>query len=307
MQPQPEMIPQNAQIPNANQPIQSQMYQVIQTESPNCCEKFSKCVTGNTNIPLMVFLILMSSLNVIVLWCIINAHIHYYSFLFLNASIFQFLFALFVWCRMAMKIEKNTSTVKYGYLYLINLLILSICSFTLPFFRIWNFILFETILIALNNKEKKMKFFFFRIPGKALIICSLIYHLIINPFDIYSLIITVAYAFIYNKWLSQKLNISNEKVQRLENSCLIKTFKEKISTFISLEDTQKKDKKQQPLVNHQQDINNSVNMSFIPANMYPNYYSGIIAAQGQQQIQLQQLAPSQEINNPPVVDINQPN
>ena len=152
-----------------------------------------------------------------------------------------------------------------------------------------------------------MKFFCFRIPGKYVIICSILYHLIISPFDIYSLIITVAYAFIYNKWLSQKLNISNEKVQRLENSCLIKTFKEKIATFISLEDTQKKDKKQQPLVNHQQDINNSVNMSFIPANMYPNYYSGIIAAQGQQQIQLQQFAPSQGINNPPVVDINQPN
>ena len=84
-------------------------------------------------------------------------------------------------------------------------------------------------------------------------------------------------------------------------------IKEKIATFISLEDTQSKDKKQQPLVNYQQDINNSVNMSFIPANMYPNYYSGIIAAPGQQQIQLQQFAPSQGINNPPVVDINQPN
>ena len=41
--------------------------------------------------------------------------------IFLFASIFQFLFALFVWCRMAMKIEKNTSTVKYGYLYLLLL------------------------------------------------------------------------------------------------------------------------------------------------------------------------------------------
>ena len=307
MQPEPQTIPQNDQIPNANQPIQSQTYQVIQTESPNCCEKFSKCVSGSTNIPLMVFLILMSSLNVIILWSIICIHIHFFKFLFFNASIFQFLFALFVWSRMAIKIEKNTSTVKYGYLFLINLLILSIFTLTLPLFRIWNFILFETILIALNNKEKKMRFFCCRITGKQVIFCSIIYHLIISPFDIFSLVVTIAYAFLYNKWLSQKLNISNEKVQRLENSCLIKTCKEKFETFISLEDTQKNDKKQQPLVNHQQDINNSVNMSFIPANMYPNYYSGIIAAQGQQQIQLQQLAPSQGINNPPVVDINQPN
>lgn len=307
MQPQPQIIPQNVQIPNANQPIQNQMYQVIQTESPNCCEKFSKCMTGNTNIPLMVFIILISSLNVIVLWSIIHIRIHYFTLIFFISSIFQFLFALFVWCRMAMKIEKNTSTVKYGYLFLINLLMLSILTLTLPFFRIWNFILFETILIVLNNTDKKMKFFCCRIPGKAVLFFSIVYHMIINPFEIISVIITIAYAFIYNKWLSQKLNISNEKVQRLENSCLIKTFKEKIATFITLEDTQRKDKKQQPLVNHQQDINNSVNMSFIPSNMYPNYYSGIIAAPGQQQIQLQQLAPSQGINNPPVVDINQLN
>ncbi len=129
----------------------------------------------------------------------------------------------------------------------------------------------------------------------------------INPFDIISLVITIVYAFIYNKWLSQKINISNERVQRMENCCCVRCFKEKLQTFITLEDTQNKDKKQQPLVNHQQDINNSVNMSFIPSNMYPNYYSGIIAAPGQQQIQLQQLAPSQGINNPPVVDINQTN
>ena len=307
MQPQPQMMPQNVQVPNANQPPQNQMYQVIQTESPNSCEKCSKCLTGSTNIPLMVFLILMSSINVIILCSLIYIRIRFYSFLLLNASCFQFLFAIFVWSRMAIKIEKNTSTVKYGYLYLINLLILSICTLTLPFFRVWNFILFETILIALNNKDKKMKFFGFRISGTKVIIFSIIYHIIINPFDIYSLIITIAYAFIYNKWLSQKINISNEKVQRMENYCFIKCFKEKLQTFITLEDTQNKDKKQQPLVNHQQDINNSVNMSFIPSNMYPNYYSGIIAAPGQQQIQLQQLAPSQGINNPPVVDINQTN
>ena len=306
MQPQPQMIPQNAQIPNANQPNQNQMYQVIQTESPNSCEKFSKCVTGNTNIPLMVFLILMSSLNAIVIWSLIHFEI-YYGSIFLLASIFQFLFALFVWCRMAMKIEKNTSTVKYGYLYFINLLILSLCTLTYPIVRICNFILFETILIALNNKDKKMKFFCCRIPGKAVIICSIIYHLIINPFEIISIIITVAYAFIYNKWLSQKLNISNEKVQRLENSCLIKTCKEKFETFISLEDTQKNDKKQQPLVNHQQDINNSVNMSFIPANMYPNYYSGIIPNPNQPQIPQQPIAPAPGAINPPVVNINQAN
>ena len=47
-------------------------------------------------------------------------------------------------------------------------------------------------------------------------------------------------------------------------------------------------------------------MSFIPVNMYPNYYSGIIP-NPQQQIPLQQIPQAQGAMNPPVVDINQTN
>ena len=304
MQPQPQMMPQNNQIPNANQPAQNQMYQVIQLDTQNSCEKCSKCITGSANIPFMVFIIIMSSLAVIA-FCFL-CHFDPMMFFFLNAAIFDFLFALFVWCRMAIKIEKNTSTVKYGYLYLLNLFILSIFTLNFPLFCVWSFILFETILIALNNRDKKIKFFCCRITGTKVIIFSILYHCLFNWFSIIRLIITVAYAFIYNKYLSQKLNISNEKVQRWENTCLLKYFKEKFQTFISIDDIQNKDKKQQPLVPpQQQDINSSA-MSFVPSNMYPNYYSGIIAAPGQQ-IQLQQLNPSQGNNIPPVVDINQAN
>jgi len=304
MQPQQQMMPQNNQIPNANQPAQNQMYQVIQTESQNTFEKCSKCITGSANVPFMVFIIIMSSFAVIAFFflCYFRPIMIY----FFTGAIFDFLFALFVWCRMAIKIEKNTSTVKYGYLYFLNLFILSICTLTFPLFAVWSFILFETILIALNNRDKKMKFFCCRITGTKVIIFSILYHCLSNWFSIIKVIITVAYAYIYNKYLSQKLNISNERVQRLENTCFIKYFKERFQTFITLDETQNKDKKQQPLVPpQQQDINNSA-MSFVPSNMYPNYYSGIIAAPGQQ-IQLQQLNPSQGNNIPPVVDINQAN
>ena len=80
-------------------------------------------------------------------------------------------------------------------------------------------------------------------------------------------------------------------------------LKTKFKTFITLGEAMNKDKKQQPLV---QDINNSVNMTFIPVNMYPNYYSGIIP-NPQQQIPLQQIPQAQGAMNPPVVDINQTN
>lgn len=59
--PQPQMMPQNIQIPIANQPQPNQLYQVIQYESPNTCEKCSKCLTGTTNLPFTVFIILMTS------------------------------------------------------------------------------------------------------------------------------------------------------------------------------------------------------------------------------------------------------
>ena len=220
MQPQQQMMPQNNQIPNANQPAQNQMYQVIQTESQNTFEKCSKCITGSANVPFMVFIIIMSSFAVIAFFFL--CYFHPIMPYFFTGAIFDFLFALFVWCRMAIKIEKNTSTVKYGYLYFLNLFILSICTLNFPLFAVWSFILFETILIALNNRDKKMKFFCCRITGKKIIIFSILYYFLFNWFSIIRLIIIVAYSFIYNKYLSKILNISNANVQKLEN--ILKTI-----------------------------------------------------------------------------------
>ena len=330
MQPQQQMMPQSIHTPDPNQPSQNQMPQLIQAESQNSFGKCSKSITGSENVPFMVLVILMSFLaSTVICFLIRFVDIMFYFFI---AALFDFLFALFVWCRLAIKIEKNISTVKYGFLYFINLFILSICTLPFPFHywdplyytiyeifygrkilgywdkRIlikctkiqlfWNFILFETILIALNNREKKMKFFCCRITGKKVIIFSILYHFLFNWFSIIHLIIIVAYSFIYNKYLSQILNISNANVQKLENTRFIKYFKDKFLNFISIDEIQNKDKKEQPLVNpQQQDISNSA-MSFDPSNIYPNYYSGIIAVPEQQ---------IQGNNIPPVVDINQAN
>ena len=330
MQPQQQMMPQSIHTPDPNQPSQNQMPQLIQAESQNSFGKCSKCITGSENVPFMVLVILMSFLaSTVICFLIRFVDIMFYFFI---AALFDFLFALFVWCRLAIKIEKNISTVKYGFLYFINLFILSICTLPFPFHYwnplyytiyeifygrqilgywdkiilikctkiqlLWNFILFETILIALNNREKKMKFFCCRITGKKVIIFSILYHFLFNWFSIIHLIIIVAYSFIYNKYLSQILNISNANVQKLENTRFIKYFKDKFLNFISIDEIQNKDKKEQPLVNpQQQDISNSA-MSFDPSNIYPNYYSGIIAVPEQQ---------IQGNNIPPVVDINQAN
>ena len=306
--PPPQIIIQNSQIPMQNFYPQNQIHQIVQSESPNKCERCSDFLTGSTNIPLGVFTILMSSLFYHIYCILFN-----YSFLssyYILSSLFDFLFALFVWSKMAIKIEKNTSTVKYFYLYLINLLAICICTCSFPLGRIWNFILFETILIALKNKDKKIIFFCFKTRGMYMIIFTIIYHVLFNSLNIESIIFTIIYAYIYKNYFIQLFNFSYESIQRQELHCFINFLKNKFKTFISIESLiSKEQNNQQPIaqsinnnysVNSVSSINNS-NGSFIPNNIYPNYYSGIVQNNpNQAQIQYQPNANAQ-----PVADVNQ--
>ena len=289
--PQQQMMIQNPQIQmgipqqipqNQNQ----QLYQIVQSDSsPNRCEKFSKWLTGAYNVPLIVFLVLMGSSGFFI-FCLFLQNIFPTNILTFSAF-GNFFFALYVWSPMAIKIEKNTTTVRYGCLYLINKTILSIFSLSLGFQTIWTFVLFETLLIALSNKDKKMKFFCFKISGRGMIICSIIYSFVFNMIMLYQLIVTIIYTYVYQKWLINRFAISNEKVEKIENWCCISWLKNKLTTFTTLKDVLEKGQQNQPLVQNN-NIPNSNNSSFIPVNMYPNYYSGI--APGMQQMPIQPQA-----------------
>lgn len=279
--PEPQMMVQNPQMQMANpqQIPQNQLYQVIQTNSTQSpCEKLSKWLTGSFNIPLMVFLILMGSSLAFIICIIIGPC--FLNGLLIFSSFGNLLFALFVWCPMAIKIEKNTSTVRYACLFTINKIIISL--FSLCMHSNWNFILFETLLIALSNRNKRMKFFCCKMSGNAFIISSIIYNLVFNLFLIFPLIITIGYTFIYRKWLITKFAISNEKVEKYENFCLFNWLKNRLTTFITLKDVLEKENQNLPLVENNNNIPNANESSFAPMNMYPNYYSGI--APGMQQM-----------------------
>ena len=282
---QPQMMFQNPQMQMGNP--QNQLYQVVQSNSePTRCEKFSKWLTGSYNVPLMVFLILMGSFLLFIITIILSMFLP--SGILCFSSFGNLLFALFVWGPMAIKIEKNTSTVRYGCLYVINNVFLSICclSFPLMLNTVWNFILFETLLIAFSNKDKRMKFFCCKMSGKAVIASSIIYYLVFNWILFFHLAITVGYTLVYKRWLINKFGISNERVERYENWCLFRCLKNKFTTFVTLKDTLEKEKQSQPLMenNNMQNANNS---SFIPINMYNNYYSGIVPG-------MQQMQPNQQ-------------
>ena len=271
-------------------PQNQQLYQVVQTNSNlTRCERFSKWISSSSNIPFTVFVILMCSSLVFIITLIIGNSV--LTGCFSVSALADFLFALFVWGPMAIKIENNTSTVRYGGLYVINSSILAICTLGFPILsihKIWNFVLFETLLIALSNRDKKMKFFCCKVEGKTLIILTIVYHLIFNGVFIFSFLITIGYTFIYRRYLINKFAISNEKVERMENWCIINWFKNKLTTFITLKEVL--DKGNQNQSSQQNNIQNSNNSSFVPNNMYPNYYSGL-------QQPMQPMAQAEEIKN----------
>ena len=313
--PQPQMFQQNMQnqmnYPQA-MPPQDHLYQIVQQDSsPSRCEKFSSFIMGTRNIPLVVFLVLMgSSANFIL--CLFIPFTNGYSFI---SSFGNFLFTLFVWSKMAIKIEKKTSTVRYGYLYLLNNIILSVSTLSIPLSlnKIWCFVLFETLLIALTNKDKKVKFFFRSVSGNKIIVFTIIYHLIFN--SLFPLFVTIVYTFIYNKFLIKKFSISNEKVERIENYCLVGLIKNKVKTFVTMKEVL--DKSQQPLVQNSSasnisNVSNPDGSSFIPMNMYPMYYSNAQAMQPSMQVvpPIQPFAQAQGIEevcpNYNMVNLNQP-
>ena len=263
---QPEVIDQNQQMV---QPMQSQ------NQFSNFYEKFSKCTTGSKTIPLIVFIIIILISLFLIVILFLPAPTFAVKLKMIVFALGEYLFALCVWAPMAVKIEKNTSTVRYGCLFFINWLILSLITISFPFSlnRLWCFVLFETLLIALSNKDKKIRFFHFKIGGYAVIILSIVYNIIMNWNVFYCVIITVVYTVVYQKYLIVKCGISNEKVEKLENLKFINWIKNKVSTFVSLKDVLERGNSQ-PLVqnNNAQNPNES---SFIPANMYPNYYSNV--------------------------------
>jgi hypothetical protein len=310
--PQPQMVPQNVQNQLNNpqpMPPQGQVYQIVQHNSTiSRCEKFSTWISGVGNIPLAVFLVLMgSSANFIL--CLICPFARSYTIV---SSLANFLFTLFVWSKMAIKIEKKTSTVRYGYLYFLNNAILSVCTLRLPLClcRIWCFVLFETLLILLNNRDKKVKFFCCSLSGNKVIIFTIIYHFLFNSFA--PLALTIGYVFLYKKYLLKKFSISNEKVERIENWCLVGWTKNKLQTFITMNEVL--NKSQQSLVQNSNasNVSNSNGSSFVPVNMYPVYYSNVQAMQPPMQVipPVQPIGQAQSIreidSNSSMVNLNQP-
>ncbi len=136
-------------------------------------------------------------------------------------------FIFFFWAPLGKQIEITSGSGRYLLLFFINNIILLI-----PYFPIvnnlyflseinFNFTLFETLLVALSNKDKHIvvikkkisfKFIIYVIPFISLILV----------YRIYGIIFTVAYSILYHKYLINKLYLNDEIIKKFENLFIIK-------------------------------------------------------------------------------------
>ena len=160
----------------------------------------------------------------------INEFILFCNLFFIGNGWIQLLLRIFItffaWAPIGKKIENSIGSGRYICLSLFNsLIVLLLYSFMLPIFRfseiIYNFAYFEMLLVALSNRDKHILVLNKKIPCKFIIYflpilsCFIIYH------HIY-FIMTYIYGWIYHKYLNERLNISDEKIKKLESFCIFK-------------------------------------------------------------------------------------
>ena len=232
------------------------------------CNKLKLFLSGSSNIPLIVY-------NILILSCVSVTFSLLYQFINfrpykLLSNISNFISIIFVWCPLSTKIEKYTSTVRYAILFLLNYIILCLISISFPLnlCNLWRFTLFETILIASSNEDKTIRFFGIELNGRNLIFISILYAIICN--SVISVILTAIYAFCYKPILITKFEISNDIIKRLEELKEIKLIKSKTKSFVTLEQALNKEKN---LLIFNNICNNCNNNSFTHFNIYQNNYS----------------------------------
>ena len=164
---------------------------------------------------------ILLSINELILFC---------NLFFIGNGWIQLLLRIFItffaWAPIGKKIENSVGSGRYICLSLFNsLIVLLLYSFMLPIFRFseifYNFAYFEMLLVALSNRDKHILVLNKKIPCKFIIYflpilsCFIIYH------HIY-FIMTYIYGWIYHKYLNERLNISDEKIKKLESFCIFK-------------------------------------------------------------------------------------
>ena len=167
---------------------------------------------------------------------------------------------LFAWAPLGKKIENSVGSGRYICLTLLNSTIVFCIYNTIIYYRyyfseiLYNFAYFEMLLVALSNKDKHILILNKKISCKFIIIVLPILSLFIIYHHMY-FIITYIYGWIYHKYLIEKLSFSDEKIKKLESSCILRRLI-KCKRYVKL-----------PEVNNLIDASIQINMNGINNNI----------------------------------------
>ena len=168
---------------------------------------------------------------------------------FMTVSIINIHFAFLSWVPDAIRLETSTGTVRYflnfitnsifiQILYSVALLIPSIILgdkiLKMPSAGLWPLILAEITLLCLANPENEVRMFLIPCPMKARYYpwALLAFFTLINMTLQIDLVAGIGYAYLFNYYLRNKIQFSDNFVQKCENSFIFKCFS-KWTGFIS--------------------------------------------------------------------------
>ena len=211
------MSNQNEQI-NNQPPNYNNQIPINQNEEQSYMKQIKDFLNST---PLTVTVLI--DLNIFFLF--INLFISYTG---LISVLLRSFFIFFFWSPLGKKVENSSGTGRYMLLLMINVL-----AFTIPYIlifnhfhvlseSIYNFALFETLLIALSNKDKHILVINKKIPCKFIIYGIPFISLFILH-QTFGMVIAVIYALLYHKYFSNKIHFSDEYIiQSWENNCIFK-------------------------------------------------------------------------------------
>lgn len=213
------MLNNQQQIPQIQIP-QKEIEQIPYQEPEK--SKYEKLKEFISTCPFTISIIL--SINVIIIFFSLFCYGPWFAFLIRNFIIF------FAWAPLGKKIENSVGSGRYICLSLLNMnIVFLIYIFLFPVFRFYfseifyNFAYFEMLLVSLSNKDKHILFFNKKIPCKFIIYLLPIISVFIIYHHIY-FILTYIYGWIYYKYLTERVNFTDEKIKKLESFCIFKLF-----------------------------------------------------------------------------------
>ena len=154
------------------------------------------------------------------------------------------LFLYFVWFPIAKKIESSSGTTRYATMFLYNIILLKIgygiiyssqCYDSRFYYNPYTwFVEFETVLVTLINKDKKLTIYGISIPNKFSPFIIVVYYCFISGFFNVFPIVTGLYALIYSKCLMNCLAMSNERVESIEKNCIVAFIIRKCKRYVTI-------------------------------------------------------------------------